>query len=72
MPQAKVTEPFIGRADGEAQSRTFEKDEVISGDLADVAISQRKAVEISERAAEKAQAKAARKDEGDGKGGDKA
>jgi hypothetical protein len=42
--QAKVTQEFAGRPDGEALSRTIKVDEVISGDLAAVAIREKWAV----------------------------
>jgi hypothetical protein len=44
--KAKVTKEFAGRPDGEALSRAVQVGEVISGDLAAVAVSEKWAEEV--------------------------
>ncbi|RWK12529.1 hypothetical protein [Mesorhizobium sp.] len=48
--KAEVTKEFPGRPDGEALARTIAVGEVITGDLAEVAVRDKLAKEIKEKA----------------------
>lgn len=49
--KAEVTKEFPGRPDGEALSRTIAVGEILTGDLAEVAVREKLAKEVKEKAA---------------------
>lgn len=51
--KAKVTTEFPGRPDGESQARAIKVDEVISGELAEVAVREKWAEEVGDEPSEK-------------------
>lgn len=46
--KAKVTKAFPGRPDDEVMTRTIQENEIIDGDLADVAVANKWASRVSE------------------------